>query len=62
MEMKRIRLDPTMKENAENMAKYMFVGITPEMAIGLDRTAGRGGDKDGKRKENHRKIQTYQKV
>ena len=45
--MKRIRLDPTMKENVENKAKYMFVGITPEMAIGLDHTAGRGGDKHG---------------
>ena len=47
MEMKRIHLDPTMKENVENKAKYMFVGITPEMAIGLDHTAGRGGDKHG---------------
>ena len=42
-------LDPTMKENAKNMAKYMFVGITLEMAIGLEDTAenGRGGDKNG---------------
>ena len=45
--MKRIHLDPTMKENAENMAKYMFVGITQEMAIGSNHTAGRGEDKHG---------------
>ena len=30
----RRHLDPTMKENAENMAKYMFVDITLEMVIG----------------------------
>jgi hypothetical protein len=41
-------LDPTMKENAENMARYMFVGITLEMVIGLKDTAGieQGEDKN----------------
>ncbi len=39
-----MHLDPTTKENAENMAKYMFVGITQEMAIGSKVTAEeRGG-------------------